>query len=272
MGIRRPLIDRYGPTALVTGAASGIGRSFAERLAHEGFRLVLVDRHREGVDALRATLEPRARAEAEARIGDLTDTEFVSALAARCETDSIGLMIHAAGVSSMGRFLDLPLDALRREIDLHCHASLELTHAAGRAMRARGRGGIVLLSSNSAVLRSPYVSNYAATKSYTLTLAESLYEDLRHDGVDVLGLVPGMTSTALLEEARPNVGRASALITTPEAVVAGALEALGREPTYFPSAADRLAAALFARLLPRKLGLVLARRSMTYFFDHLRGA
>ncbi len=269
MAKRASLLDRYGPTALVTGAASGIGRAFAERLAREGLGLVLVDRDRKGLEACRAEIAASARVPVETVAGDLTEPGFVADLVARCASDRIGLLVHSAGISTMGRFLDLPIDALRREVDLHCRASLELSHAAGRAMRTRGRGGIVLLSSNSALLRSPYVSNYAATKSYTLALAESLYEDLRHYGIDVLALVPGMTRTPLFEDARPNVGRAAGLISSPDAVVAGALEALGETPIYLPTVVDRVSATLFARVLPRKLGLVIARRSMKYFFEHL---
>ncbi len=256
------LLDRYGPIALVTGAASGIGKSFALALAREGFELVLVDRQRAPLEMVAAELG------AEACSGDLVDRGFVAELRERCARDPIGLLIHAAGVSSMGRFLDLPLDALRREVDLHCATSLELTHAAASAMRERRRGGIVLLSSSSAVLRSPFVSNYAATKAYTLALAESLYDDLRESGVDVLALVPGMTRTALLEQARPNA-RAQKFMASPDDVAAAALRALGRAPVVMPSVSDRIATTLITRFLPQKLGRALARRSMIYFFDHL---
>ncbi|MBC7172692.1 MAG: SDR family NAD(P)-dependent oxidoreductase, partial [Polyangiaceae bacterium] len=201
MTSKASLLERFGPVALVTGAASGIGRSFASLLAREGFSLLLVDKQREGLASCRAALPLGSDCTAESIVGDLTSEAFISSLAARFAREPIGLLVHSAGISTMGRFLDLPIEALEREVDLHCRASLALVHAAGRAMRARGRGGIVLLSSNSAILRSPYVSNYAATKAYTLALAESLYEDLRHDGIDVLGLVAGMTATPLLEDA-----------------------------------------------------------------------
>jgi len=266
---KRTLIDVYGPTALVTGAASGIGAAFARQLATQGFSLIMVDRDAPGLAALAAQLRAGAHVSVDALPGDLTSARFVQQLTDLADTREIGLVVHSAGITSMGEFLAMPLEPQLKAIELHCVVTARLMHTFGGPMRQRGRGGLVLLSSNSAMLRAPFVANYAATKAYTLALGEALYEELREHGVDVLALVPGMTDTPLFAASQPVMGRARSFMQTPEDVVAGALVALGKQPVYISSASDRMAANVLGALLPRKVALKMARRSMGYFFPHL---
>jgi short-subunit dehydrogenase len=261
--------DLYGPVGLVTGAASGIGAAFARRLAVAGVDLVLVDRDEAGLSALATELRERSGVTVTLCAGDLTDPDFVRQLTGFAETREVGLLVHSAGITSMGEFLEMPLEPQLDAVELHCRVTAQLLHAFGRPMRARGRGGLVLLSSNSAILRAPFVANYAATKAYTLALGEALYEELRQQGVDVLVLVPGMTDTPLFAKSQPVMERARSFVQSPEDVVDGALRALGRQPVYISSASDRVAANVLGAILPRKLALRLARRSMAYFFPHL---
>lgn len=197
--------------------------------------------------------------------GDLTQPEFVARVGELAD-ESVGLVVHSAGISSMGKFLDLDLEPQLKAVDLHCRTSVALASMFGRSMRARGRGGIILLSSNSAFLHAPLIANYAATKSYTLSLAEALWEELGRENVDVLGLVPGMTQTAMFQGSQPDARRVARFVQPPDVVVDGALRALGKQPVYVSSATDRIAAGLFSRVLPRRWSLALARKSMTYFF------
>lgn len=263
------LARRYGGAALVTGAASGIGAAFARRFAEAGFVLHLVDRDADGLAERAREFEAAGAKEVHRAVGDLTDPTFLARVESWAETHTIDVVVHSAGIAPMGRFLDLDRATQLRAIDLHCRASLVLAHAYGRPMRARRRGAIVLLSSNSAFLRAPLIANYAATKAYTLALAQALWEELRRDGIDVLGLAPGMTLTPLLTDARPVLERAKRFIESPEDVVDGALAALGRAPVYVPTLADRIAAGFFERLLPRRAALPLARRAVAYFYPHL---
>lgn len=263
------LLSSYGPVALITGAASGIGAAFARRLVAEGLGVVLVDRDAPGLSALAQELRASAPVSVDERAGDLTDPRFVQQLTDLAQTREVGLVVHSAGITSMGEFLTMPLEPQLKAVELHCAVTARLMHAFGGPMRARGRGGLVLLSSNSAILRAPFVANYAATKAYTLALGEALYEELREQGVDVLALVPGMTDTPLFAASQPVMGRARSFMQTPEDVVDGALVALGRQPVYISSASDRVAANVLGALLPRKLALRMARRSMGYFFPHL---
>jgi short-subunit dehydrogenase len=274
MSRRRPtregaLRARYGPCALVTGAGAGIGAAFALALAERGLDLCLVD-----VDA-EALAEVAVRAEAagvavERRALDLRAPATLERLAARLadEARPVGLLVHNAGISHVGRFDELELAAHRDALDLNCRAGLHLVHAAARAMRARGRGGLVLLSSNSGVLHAPLVAHYAATKAYLLALGEALHEELRPHGVDVLALVPGLTRTRGLASAGFDERAAGALLLEPEAVVERALAALGRSPRCTPNPRDALGAAILG-LLPRRHALALTERSMRRLFPRL---
>lgn len=270
MAKSRSLRTAYGPIALVTGAASGIGAAFADRLAREGFSLVLVDLDGDRLDAHVTELRARHHVDVRPMRLDLSDSDEVARLAHVADTDEVGLVVHAAGIHLLGPMVDLPYELQLRSIDLHCRTSFTLAYRFGKAMRARKRGGLILLSSNSAILSSPLIANYAATKAYTLALASALWEEMRHDGVDVLGLVPGMTDTPALNSQHPTA-RAKAFTQHPDAVVEGAFANLGSGPIHITSFGDRIAAGIFGRLLPRSWSLPLARRSLVYFFPHLRG-
>lgn len=259
---------KYGPCALVTGAASGIGQAFARELAGGGFELALVDRDAAGLEAMRRELG--ARTSVTVHAVDLTDDGSIAGLVALASEREVGLVVHAAGITSMGEFLDIPVGTQEKAIALHCMASFRLMHAFGGPMRARRRGGLVLLSSNSAILRAPYVATYAATKAFTLALAESLYEELRAQGVDVLALVPGMTDTPMFRATGADAAKVKGLVQPADEVARGALAALGSGPVYISSAPDRFAASVMGTILPRKLALRLARRSMEHFFPALR--
>ena len=130
-------------------------------------------------------------------------------------------------------------------------------------MAARGRGGIVVVSSASALSGSPYFCHYAATKGYGLNLAAGLWAELGGSGVDVLAVCPGMTDTEPVQER----GLARDLpfyvpITAPEPVALGALRALGGKPVVVPTLADRVSSTLFAKVMPRSWTLSLVKRSI----------
>ena len=150
--------------------------------------------------------------------------------------------------------------------------SIALLHKAAH-LDAKGKPASerYTLNANQAApaLSLTFFPGAAPTKAYTLALGEALYEELREHGVDVLALVPGMTDTPLFAASQPVMGRARSFMQTPEDVVAGALVALGKQPVYISSASDRMAANVLGALLPRKVALKMARRSMGYFFPHL---
>lgn len=253
----------YGGYALVTGAARGIGRAFATYLAADGFDLLLVDREADETKALAEELRARHGIDARALIRDLAEPGLAAEAQEWADTYEIGLLVNNAGVSLLDSFFDISLDAHLAMLDLNCRATLVLTYIAGRAMNARGRGGIIVVSSASGLSGSPYFCHYAATKGYGLNLACGLWSELRGTGVDVLAVCPGMTDTKPVRD--QNLGKDRPFyipLGDPEPVALGALRTLGKQPTLVPSWADRMSAGLLSKLLPRGWTLSIMKRSI----------
>ncbi len=197
--------DRYGPWALVTGAAQGIGRAFAEALATRGLHVVLVDVQAQAIAAAAREIAALHRVETRSLAADLSDRESIDRVLARVDDLEIGLAICNAAIGQEGPFLEEPLDALHRAIDLNCGAAVALTRALAPGMVERGRGGLILIASGTALQGSPNYANYAATKAFNLSLGESLHYELKEQGVDVLSYVPGPTNTPGLRSSLPGL-------------------------------------------------------------------
>ena len=151
--------------------------------------------------------------------------------------------------------LDRPVDAALAMVRLNCAAPLVLSHALGVRMRARARGGVILVSSMAGLAGGALIAAYAASKAFEIALAESLWYEFGTAGVDVLGLIAGATSTPAMlrsgmkfgtaddDAARATSGPATSTIAMePDEVVREALENLGRGPVHIAGDANRHAA------------------------------
>jgi hypothetical protein len=248
--------NRYGPWALVAGASRGLGAEFAHQLAEKGLNLALVARSPDELSALCEDLARRYSIQALPLCVDLADPGAADAIREKTQRLEIGLLVYNAAYSKIGGFLDVPLEEHLREIQTNCTAPLALAHPLGRAMLARGRGGIILMSSLSATQGSALISNYTATKAYNLLLAEGLWEELRRQGIDVLASCPAAVSTpGYLRSLEENPGRPSTAAMLPAAVVSQTLAALGSHPSVIPGFSNRLAAFFMRRVLPREAAI-----------------
>ena len=192
-------LERYGPWALVTGASAGIGAEFSRQLAAMGLNLILVARRRERIEELAGRLESTSKIQVRTIIADLSQPDFLSLILSRTESIDVGLLVNNAGFGIAGKFLEHEVEKELALLDVNCRAPLILTHAFGRQMTQRKRGGIIFVSSVSGYIATPYESSYAASKVYELFLAESLRYELGKEGVDVLALCPGSTDTEFHE-------------------------------------------------------------------------
>jgi short-subunit dehydrogenase len=239
---------RYGPWALVTGASEGIGESFARALATRGLDLLLVARRPGPLEVLAAQLRATHEIRVRTAPADVARPDLLAVLDALAGDDEVGLVVHNAAFSALGPFLDRPLDDLLKVIDVNCRAPLAMAHHFGRKMAARGRGGIVLMSSLAGGQGCPMVVSYAASKAFETVLAEGLWDELRPAGVDVLACRAGPTRTPSYEASRP---RKKVPMMEPGPVVEEALAALGRKPVVVAGKLNRAVNFVMQRLLSR---------------------
>jgi len=259
--------SKYGPWALVTGAAWGMGAEFARQIGALGLNLVLIDIRADDMQQVAEEVRQKSSVEVKAVVTDLSRPEFIETVRRETEGMEIGLLVSNAAYPPVGLFFEQSLEDKLRMIEVNCRAPLMLVHEFGAKMLARKRGGIILLSSGSALQGVAYVASYAATKAYNLILAESLWDELREHGVDVLGFMPGATRTTGFELSRAHVERSTlATIAEPKPTVAEALRVLGRTPSWIPGRRNRWTLTLAQRLLPRKLMIKLVGSNMRQWY------
>ncbi len=182
------------PTALITGGTVGIGHAFATALAGAGYDLVLASRDEAGLRAVAKDFHTRYGVQVEVCPTDLAQADQVAALAARIEDPAqpIDLLVNNAGFAVHDSLLTTDTGIHRRAMDVMCLAMLVLGGAAGRAMKARGHGAILNVTSSSAVITT---GNYSAIKAWATVYTEGLANELRGSGVRVMALLPGWVKT-----------------------------------------------------------------------------
>jgi len=247
---------RYGPRALVVGGSDGIGAAFARGLAARGLDLVLVARRRPALDALADELRREFSVAVEAFSADASTPRGAAAILGRAEALEVGLLVCNAALAPIGPFLEVEGETHERLLALNCRSATVLAHGVGRRLAARGRGGLVFLTSLASFQGSALVAHYAASKAYLRVLAEGLWEELRPRGVDVVACCAGRVRTPTYERSGARALRWPAPpLLEPEEVVRATLAGLGRGPLVIPGRLNRLAAFVTERLLPRRVAV-----------------
>jgi short-subunit dehydrogenase len=247
----------------------GMGAAYSRQLAQKGLNVVLVAEAAEPLETLSHALAGEYGVQTRAVLADLSGREVLGELDAATRDLEIGLVVYNAAHSIVGHFLDVSLDEKLRMLDVNCRGPLLLCHHYGTRMVARRRGGIIVVSSLSGFQGHAMVGTYAATKAFDLVLGEALWEELREHGVDVLAFCPGATRTPAFVATNPRpTGRVSPPLMDPEDTVAEALAALGRTPSHIAGRANRLAAFILHRLLPRRALIELMSRTTRAMYEN----
>lgn len=193
-------------TALITGASSGIGAVYADRLARRGHDLILVARDGARMEKLAERLRAETGVAVEVLPADLTDDAQVAAIEQRLASDTaISLLINNAGMSLNGGLLDNGAEQIGRLIALNITAPTRLAGAAGKAFVARHRGGIVNIASVLALAPEMFDGVYSGSKAYVLNLSQSLAKQVEPEGVRVQVVLPGATRTEIWERSGKDV-------------------------------------------------------------------
>jgi short-subunit dehydrogenase len=192
-------------TALVTGASSGIGAVYADRLARRGYDLILVARDAARLDALATTLRAQTGRTIDVLPADLAVPADLARVQERIAADpALTLLVNNAGISLNGGLLENGPDALQRIIAVNITAPTLLAHTAGNAFVARKRGTIVNIASVLAVAPEMLDGVYSGTKAYLLNLSLGLLGKLAGTGVRVQAVLPGATRTEIWQRSGKN--------------------------------------------------------------------
>jgi hypothetical protein len=251
------------PTALITGASSGIGEQFAYALAREKYDLVLTARREDRLNVVAGNARERGASRAEIIAIDLANHDsprqiFERISAAQIEID---YLINNAGFGTTGRFDRLPLERELEEIDLNVTSLVALTHLFLPAMAARRRGTIINVASTAAFQALPYMATYAATKAFVLSFTEAVAGEMAGTGVRVMALCPGPVRTEFQAIAKNERGMIPAFAyVDPATVATSAVAAAAAGRIVHISGALNFATAQATRFAPRALIRRIARR------------
>jgi uncharacterized protein len=183
-------------TALITGASSGMGAVYAERLAKRGYDLVVVARNEQRLNALANRLMAETGRKVDVLTADLASRGDVHRVEQRLRSDdSMTLLVNNAGIGTRRPVLSEDIDWLEGVIELNVVAAHRLAVAAAQVFAARGRGGIINLSSIAALHPERTTATYSASKAFILNLTESLYTEAGPKGVRLQVVLPGATRT-----------------------------------------------------------------------------
>lgn len=253
---------KYGPWALVTGASSGIGEHIAQELAAKGVNIVLAARRIDRLQNLVTKIQNEHDVDARAVAVDLTSNDGVETLRKVAEDLEVGLLVNNAGREDSGRFLETSANEALSTIDLNVKLPMLLTHHFAQKMKARGRGGVIFLSSVVAFQGVPHIANYAATKAYDLIFAESLAAEFADSNIDILAVAPGFTQTEL----SPDFDFTGLPIKplAPSRVAKRAIESLGGKRLIVPGAINQFLYLSGKYLQPRRMN--------TFAFGRVFGA
>lgn len=248
--------------AMVTGASSGIGKSFAEQLAARGCDLVLVARNQARLEELAAELRRLHGREVRVLPADLENPAELATVEQMLREDArIDLLVNNAGYGITGNFSDLPIEKTEGQIDCNIVALTRLSHAALTTMRPSRRGGIINIASGAAFLPTPQISVYCATKAYVVNFSLALNEETKSHGVRCLVVCPGFTRTEFQSRANYDTSAMPSFVwQTADEVVKESLAAYEKgEALLVPGIQNKVTMALTS-VIPKTMLASLAGR------------
>lgn len=235
--------EQYGPWALIAGGSEGIGASFARKLAHQGVNVVLMARKPQPLEEVAQQIRQTTKVQVRTLPVDLSAHDLTERVRKVTGDIEIGMVIYNAGAESkMVPFLDRPIDELMRMIGVNVTGPTLLLHDLAAKMRERRRGGIIVVGSMAGFAGGSRMAVYTAGKAYEQMLTETLWWELRPQGIDVLMLVVGTTKTPAMARMGINLEGTGQPVMDPDDVAQEGFDNLKNGPTWVAGAHNREAA------------------------------
>ena len=227
--------------ALITGASSGIGATYAKQLAARGTNLILVARDEARLNLLAQSLRESHGVEVSVLAADLTNHDDLQRVDHEIQQNkAITLLVNNAGMTVEGEFIDGDIAKIQTMLTLNIVALTQLAHTAAQAFRARRNGTIVNIASVLALVSESANGAYNASKAYVLSLTRNLHRELAESGVRMQAVLPGLTRTEIFERAGKSINELPAeMLMEVDDLVSAALRGLDAgELVTIPSVED----------------------------------
>ena len=229
-------------TALVTGASSGIGAVYADRLARRGFNLILVARNGDRLRALADRLVESTGRRVDTLVADLSDSQDLARVEATLRSrEDITMLVNNAGVGATAPLLSSDIKKMEEMITLNVVALTRLAYAAAPAFVSRGAGTIINIASVVAISPETLNGVYGGSKAFVLAFSQSLQHELSDKGVRVQAVLPGATATEFWDIAGlPVEHLPQEIVMSADDMVDAALAGLDQgEQVTIPALADK---------------------------------
>jgi len=247
-------------TALITGASSGIGEALAKQFAANGHGLVLIARSGEKMQDIATVLRADHGVDVLVIPCDLTAPDAVSQIHSALDEANVEIdyLVNNAGVANFGQFDQRTTADLHVMVKLNVDALFRLTHAFLPGFAAKGKGGVLNVASVAGLIPTPGYAVYGATKAFVVSLTESLSEEMRPKGVNVVALCPGLVDTPLVDKVAEQSSAAQdmprQLLLDADKVAKQGYQALMKGDVISVAGVSYQAYSSWLRALPRSVG------------------
>lgn len=240
--------------ALVTGGSSGIGLAYVRQLAEMGYGIIIVSNQEEANHKVVEQIRSTYHVEAEALYKDLSEENSAQEIFDWCKNKNlkIDILVSNAGLLHFGKLVHCPIEKIHLIMAVHCETPAKLCRLFGNEMASRHEGHILIMSSITAWIPLPTISLYGATKAFLKNFSQSLWYELREEGVSVTTIFPSAVDTPFyqLEDKHRRRLKRCGFMLSPEELAHRALKAMfRRRRTYVPSFAAKIQV-LLCRMMP----------------------
>ena len=258
---------KEGQWALIAGSAKGMGEAFTTLLAAQGFNLILADHQEFALQSTADRIKARYHVETIRLVLDLGDENAWEHCMKAVRDVDCRLLVYNAARSEIKSFLDHSTESLNRFLDVNNRTAILLVHAFASHLRDQGKTGRILLMSSLAGLMAPvFVAPYAASKAFLITLARSLFYEIRPFKISISVCVSGIINTPKFLESRAegHIHKAD-----PYRVAEYAIKMSGKKAVYIHGMRNRLNYFLLSGVLPASLSSYFVNRAMRKMYPKL---